>query len=137
MYCDKQCADTNPQTNKQWDVFYSSSLIAQYLTQKKSHVLTESYPEQHFVTLVSSISFFLAVTWAVCVCMDRCVRRWQLLISDCKVLIMRAADLFLNSTTSKRLLEGEIKHTKLDYFLQIISEYHKYMITASVLPLTQ
>lgn len=87
---------------------------------KKSHVFTESYTEQHFVTLVSSISFFLAVTWAVCVCMDRCVRCWQLLISDCKVLIMRAADLFLNSTTSKTLLEGGIKHTKLHYFPNII-----------------
>lgn len=44
--------------------FYSSSLIAQYLTQKKkrSHVFTGSYAEQHFVTLASSISFFRAVT---------------------------------------------------------------------------
>lgn len=119
------------------EMFFTARLWLHSIWHKKSHVLTESYPELHFVTLVSSISFFLAVTWAVCVCMDRCVRRWQLLISDCKVLIMRAADLFLNSATSKRLLEGEIKHTKLDYFPQIVSEYHKYMITASALPLTQ
>ncbi len=95
---------------------------------KRSHVFTGSYAEQRFVTLVSSMSFFLAVTWAVCVCMDRCVRCWQLLISDCKVLIMRAADLFLNSTTSKTLLEGEIKHAEWYYFSKMMFEYQKYMM---------
>lgn len=86
----------------------------------KRRVFTESYTEQHFVTLMSSISFFLAVTWAVCVCMDRRVCCWQLLISDCKVLIMRAADLFLKSTTSNTLLEGEIKHVQQYYASKII-----------------
>ena len=86
----------------------------------KSHVFTDllwatfffHFPF-FFFTSVSSICFFLAVTRAVCVCMDRCVRCWQLLISDCKVLIMRAADLFLNSSTFKSLLRGEIKHKQL------------------------
>lgn len=71
-----------------------------------SHVFTESYTERRFVTFPSSISFFLAVTWALCICTDRRARRWQLLISDCKVLITRAADLCLNCATSKTLLRG-------------------------------
>lgn len=58
--------------------------------------------------------------------MDRCVRCWQLLISDCKVLIMSAADLYLNSTTSETLLGGKVKHQTF------ISEQHNYMITPSV-----
>lgn len=135
MYCDKQRADTNPQTNKQWNDFTACLWFAQHLTQKTVMYL-QSYTG-HFVTLVSSICVFLAVTWAVCICMDRCVRCWQLLISDCKVLIMRAADLYLNSATSKTLLEGEIKHPKLSYFPKIIFENHKYMITPSVHSLMQ
>ena len=108
---------------------HSSSLISHYLTQIKSLVFTGSNTEQRFVTWASSIFCFLAVPWAVCVCMDRCARRWQLLISDCKVLITRAADLFLNSTTSKTLLEEE----KKDCYLAKISFWISYcMITASV-----
>lgn len=119
------------------EMFFTACVWFHSIWHKKSHVFTESYTEQHFVTLVSSISFFLAVTWAVCVCMDRCVRCWQLLISDCKVLIMRAADLFLKSTTSKTLLEGKIKCIKLHFLPKIIFEYHTYMITVSVGELVQ
>lgn len=50
------------QINNVFFFFYSSSLISHYLTQIKSLVFTESNTEQHFVTLVSSIFCFLAVT---------------------------------------------------------------------------
>lgn len=42
--------------------FYSLSLICTAFDTKYSHVFTESYTEQHFVTLVSFICVFLAVT---------------------------------------------------------------------------
>lgn len=89
--------------------FYSSSLIAQQLThkEKKVTIFAKSHTERHRVTLASSICFLRAVMWVVCICMHRCDRCWQLLMSDCKVLIMTAADSYLNLDASKTLLEGQ------------------------------
>lgn len=95
--------------------FHSSSLIAQYLIT----YLQGTY----FVTLVTWSCFLRAVTWAAWICTNRRDRCWQLLMSDCKLLIRRAADLWLKFRASKSHLEEEIRYPGLYLFFFLNHEY--------------
>lgn len=133
MYCDKQCADTNPQANKQWNVFTARLwLHSNWHTKKRSHIFAKSHTERHRATLASSICFLRAVIWVVCICMHRCDRCWQLLMSDCKVLIMTAADSYLNFDASKTLPEGQNQTQDYIISLKIKKKVYDYSICALI-----